>query len=83
MLHPYSLRSLSNRVVWMCRPGVPFLVEIQEESELGEDTSPTIHLGLTMGADAILPETPGVTIGLSGGPLLELSSPNISFTIEP
>ena len=40
LLHPYSLKSAEQGTVWMCRPGVPFLIEIiKSESNQIPDTS--------------------------------------------
>jgi hypothetical protein len=33
LVHPISLKTCSNKIVWLCRPGVPFLVELYEAAE--------------------------------------------------
>ncbi|MBK1877076.1 VOC family protein [Pelagicoccus mobilis] len=38
-LHPISIDSLEKRVAWMCRPGIPFLVEIFESERANGESS--------------------------------------------
>jgi hypothetical protein len=40
LLHPISLKTVAQRTAWMCRPGVPFLVELSE-IEGSEDGRPS------------------------------------------
>lgn len=82
-LHPFSLKSISQRVVWMCRPGVPFLVEIKEDQELGNDSVPAIHLELPGVTDAVFPRIPGLTMNLAENSMIKISSKAISFRIDP
>lgn len=34
LLHPISLKTYAQYVVWLCRPGVPFLLELVEATDL-------------------------------------------------
>lgn len=46
LLHPYSLKTFERGVVWLCRPGVPFLVELMEREMSSADSSKRMVLGL-------------------------------------
>jgi hypothetical protein len=53
LLHPASLAMYSGGVVWLCRPGVPFLVELMQTS----DPIPSIRGGnLRLPSDVPIPE---------------------------
>ena len=39
LLHPISLKTLGKNQVWLCRPGVPFLVELVESASAASNTS--------------------------------------------
>ncbi len=43
LLHPMSLKSQSMGVVWMCRPGIPFLLELTESADIAAaNQNPTV-----------------------------------------
>jgi len=44
LLHPISLQTHKFGVVWLCRPGVPFLVELMENPEHSAFDKTTIRL---------------------------------------
>lgn len=50
LLHPISLKTYENRVIWLCRPGVPFLIELVERPEQGSvgSTECSLHLPATL-----------------------------------
>ena len=31
LIHPITVNTMAGRLLWLCRPGVPFLIEIQED----------------------------------------------------
>lgn len=35
LLHPISLKTLTHKTIWLCRPGVPFLIEVIETETTG------------------------------------------------
>jgi hypothetical protein len=49
LLHPVSLRTYNQGVVWLCRPGVPFLVELMESPEQGAIPFDKASIRLPMG----------------------------------
>jgi len=64
LLHPISLRTYSHRVVWLCRPGIPFLLELYQNETFSGQHSNNIQLALpssTMQGNAI-EFIPGLTI---------------------
>lgn len=45
LLHPISLKTIKRKVVWLCRPGVPFLIELVErEIPAGENVPCSLRL---------------------------------------
>ena len=36
LLHPITMETSRNQVAWMCRPGVPFLLELNQVSDITE-----------------------------------------------
>lgn len=53
LLHPISLRTHKNGVVWLCRPGVPYLVELMENPE--QDAIPHKKAAIRMPAGTRIP----------------------------
>ncbi len=82
LIHPFSMKSITQRVIWMCRPGVPFLVEIIEKQELDHDPPPAVHLEFPVATDAIFPRIPGVTMRWTENPWMTVSSNTSSFNID-
>ena len=39
LIHPTSVITLAGKLLWLCRPGVPFLIEIQEGFEGGGEVA--------------------------------------------
>lgn len=39
LLHPVSIDTVQNRTVWLCRPEVPFLIEVSEKDESAKNAS--------------------------------------------
>ena len=33
LLHPISLKTIKNGYIWLCRPGIPFLIELMERND--------------------------------------------------
>ncbi|MFK7802572.1 MAG: hypothetical protein AB8G95_13140 [Anaerolineae bacterium] len=46
LLHPISLKTYPKRVVWMCRPGIPFLIELFESKGVSQLTQLQTQLQL-------------------------------------
>lgn len=44
LLHPCSLKSYEHGVVYLCRPGIPFLVEVETLSEQNQNLKPDSRL---------------------------------------
>lgn len=36
LLHPISLTTYSDQVVWMCRPGIPFMLELFQPAQISQ-----------------------------------------------
>lgn len=64
-LHPISIQTLKQGVAWLCRPGLPFLIELAESAPQAEMTP--IELGLPV-ASALLAQLPEIFSNLSFGP---------------
>jgi hypothetical protein len=41
LLHPVSISTIQHRMVWLCRPEVPFLIELMESDEVDTSYSQT------------------------------------------
>lgn len=54
LLHPASLETVKSGVIWLCRPGLPFLIELMERELPGSTVSSCIRVELPSGND--LPE---------------------------
>ena len=46
LLHPISLKTYSSQVVWMCRPGIPFMLELLQPDQVSqlEQTQTTVEI---------------------------------------
>lgn len=69
LLHPISAKTLARKTVWMCRPGVPFLIELIERTLDGTDDGPTGTLRI---------ETPGAARECACGRVI----PGVSVVIR-
>lgn len=49
LLHPISITTLEQGVVWLCRPGVPFLIELAEGEVAATAPFEAFELGLPSG----------------------------------
>ena len=83
LLHPTTLKTLEQGVIWMCRPGVPFLVEISGVEGLEEPGPPPITLAIPgLGVDRI-DWAPDLSLRRSDDASIRISTGTVSFQIAP
>lgn len=86
LLHPISLRTHSSGVVWMCRPGVPFLVELCGSLEQAGGSGIPVEIGLPVNVtvhNLCHGSLPGVVVGSSGDDAIRLSVAGESLRLRP
>lgn len=86
LLHPLSLSTYAKGAVWMCRPGVPFLVELCQSNEPGEGAGSQVAISLprSVGAIHVPPDLiPDVSVMEGSAPALRIESSGLEFTIDP
>lgn len=62
LLHPISLTTYSKHTVWMCRPGIPFLLELYQSSGLISKNESEVlidlpHSSIIMSSVDFIPQT--------------------------
>ncbi len=63
LLHPISIQSLAQGVAWLCRPGLPFLIELSEGEAIAEHkTHDTFELGLPQNSQSPSSQSPSSQI---------------------
>lgn len=75
LLHPISIQTLKQGVAWLCRPGIPFLIELTEGQTDGE--AEAFELGLPTGVhfpDFVAPLFSNMRIYAASSECLELKS---------
>lgn len=81
LLHPVSLKTMKQNVVWMCRPGIPFLVEITATADFSERDAMAVEVMLP-GLDQEIDWMPGLRLlGTSDGEL-RLSAGDTRLVLE-
>ncbi len=82
LLHPVTLKTFKQGVVWMCRPGIPFLVEIVAADSPDINEPPRIDIAVQgLEVDGIQ-WIPGVSISRSDDPAVGISTGAHSFRIR-
>ena len=86
LLHPISLRTRKFGVVWLCRPGVPYLVELMEDPEWSAKSYGTAVIRLPVGT--VIPQfayalSPNLTIETGNSPAIGLSLGDIELSFDP
>jgi hypothetical protein len=83
LLHPISLKTVEHRTVWMCRPGVPFLVELSEVDESHDIVPSPIGIDLPRLHAERVDWVPGVCLGRSGDSRIRIVTGTNAFHIAP
>ena len=83
LLHPITLKTLEQRVIWMCRPGIPFLVEAVGVDELEEPVPPTITMAIPGLEVDRIDWAPDLSISRSDDALIRVSTDGVSFQMSP
>jgi catechol 2,3-dioxygenase-like lactoylglutathione lyase family enzyme len=86
LLHSVSLSTYAKGVVWMCRPGIPFLVELYQPSEFGGGAGSQVGISMPHSAGAVhvpLDLIPNVSVVQGSEPALRIESSGLEFTIDP
>lgn len=84
LLHPISIETLKRRVVWLCRPGFPFLLELCERSGLESRPQTQLTLRLPAGSARVPVEfVPSARVTSGGDGLIHLRLGDASCRIDP
>jgi len=83
LLHPISLKTLDQGVVWMCRPGIPFLVEIAEVEESEAIVSSPVSMAIPGLQEKNIDWLPDLSLSLSDDTSICISIDTVSFRIIP
>jgi Glyoxalase/Bleomycin resistance protein/Dioxygenase superfamily len=86
LLHPISLGTMKSGTVWLCRPGVPFLVELVENSQ--QSTIKNENATLILPRNTQLPQfarnlASNLTIETGSGPETEIMAGGVELWIDP
>ena len=86
LLHPVSLRTRKFGTVRLCRPGVPYLVELMQDAEQSTIKHEEIEVALPVGTPlppfaCELASNLRITVG--NGPAIEMVAGGIRVTIDP
>ena len=80
-LHPISQRTLKQNVAWMCRPGIPFLLEIVETPNLDSTAGPLLGISIPR-LDAALPvHLPRLTMSPTDDDFVTITTDALSFQL--
>lgn len=85
LLHPITRYVYKQNAAWMCRPGIPFLVEIYAPPEVFKEKQGTVRLSIPTEADSNRSEidwVPGVEIVTSRKPQLHVQVDDLTFNIN-
>lgn len=83
LLHPITVRTLDQGVVWMCRPGIPFLLEIVDVEGLEDPQPPRISLAIPSLHVERIDWIPDMSLSRSDGDAIRISTGSLSFQIAP
>ncbi len=85
LLHPISLHTRKSGVVWMCRPGMPFLVELVESVEQsGIQQDVTLALPKSNSIPAMAHGLiSNLTLTTNDEPTITMSAGGITVSIDP
>jgi hypothetical protein len=84
LLHPDSLKTHAHGCVWLCRPGVPFLVELYKPNELTAVEHAPVRIDLPAGQPHVAPLPqllPGLKIQVLGSQVLALTVDGQAFQV--
>lgn len=84
LLHPVSLTTHSHSCVWMCRPGVPFLVELYKPGDFVSADHAPVHIELPLGqlqGEPIPQLLTNLTVRADGAKVLSLTIDGQVFPI--
>ena len=86
LLHPISLQTFTQGVVWLCRPGVPYLVELMQDGHQGAIKHEDVTVILPAGTQ--LPESAkhlasNLTLITGIGPMIEMVTAGITIAFDP
>jgi hypothetical protein len=86
LLHPVSLKSYTRDTVWLCRPGVPYLIELYRVPS--EIKQPEVEVLIELPrADSACEQcnqhVPGVVVRASDGSVVKVSIDARSVSIRP
>jgi hypothetical protein len=86
LLHPISLRTRKFGVVWLCRPGVPYLVELMENPEESAKSHGKVVILLPVGT--AIPQfasvlCPNLTIEAGNSPAIGVRINGIEISLDP
>jgi hypothetical protein len=86
LLHPQSLQTYSSQVVWMCRPGIPFLIELYVSRDVPVAGAGETMIALPEGCRERFAENgmiPGTRVVPSSGPHLCITVHGVVQSIFP
>jgi hypothetical protein len=85
LLHPISLKTYNNRTVWMCRPGVPFLLELYQSSEIIMEGADRVSIDLPASSPgmATIGFIPGTEVRFSANKQIAISIGNLRLIVSP
>jgi hypothetical protein len=86
LLHPISLRTRECGVVWLCRPGVPYLVELMQNPEESGKSHGKAVVRLPVGTP--IPQfakalSANLTLEAGNDPTIGLRIADIEISIDP
>jgi len=86
LLHPISLRTRKSGVVWLCRPGVPYLVELMENPEWSAKSYGKAVIRLPVGT--VIPQfayalSTNLTIETGSSPAIGLRLGRMEISFDP
>lgn len=86
LLHPVSVKTYPRGVVWMCRPRVPFLIELAQTSAASDGAQTDVVISLPRqptASSATSDFIPDVSIVFNDSSHLIIEIPDLNFTLNP
>lgn len=86
LLHPISLKTRKFGVVWLCRPGVPYLVELMENPE--ESAKSVGNVVILLPAGTVIPQfgsglSPNLKIEAGNSPEIGVKTGGVEISFDP
>lgn len=82
LLHPISLKTVKKRVVWMCRPGIPFLIELCEYPDLTQEEESLLSIQMQNAPQTEIDWIPGLKLTHSPNPQIQIALDDTHFSVE-